>query len=130
MKTCIGPCGQSKDAGEFYGKSNKCKRCTLDRQKELKAGNAAPRKKAAAGVKKKGGGRRKTTKADTPPRVPDSKWSRPGGFGFAVALQVDEEKKQTDIVLEQTTTAGEASIWLNQAEARELHSWLTEQLGV
>jgi hypothetical protein len=59
-----------------------------------------------------------------------SKWSRPFGFGFDVELQVDEKKKQTDIAIEQTIDGKTATIWLNQAEARELHSWLTETMGL
>lgn len=55
---------------------------------------------------------------------------RPPGFGFEACLEVDEKSKQTDIKLVQSTSdLGEQSIWLNQAEARELLSWLTEQLG-
>lgn len=41
-KRCTGKCGLEKDAvKDFYAKSSMCKRCTLDRQKELKATKAA-----------------------------------------------------------------------------------------
>jgi hypothetical protein len=49
-----------------------------------------------------------------------------------VQLEVDENTKQTDIRVDQwNANAGVTQhLWLNQSEARELHSWLTEQLGV
>jgi hypothetical protein len=127
--TCIGPCGEPKDKTEFYGNSKKCKVCTLARQKELKAaranGTPAPKEKAT----RKGGGS-KSRKAAKPVHTPNATWSRPFGFGFEASLQVDEEKKQTDILLKQAgSELGEQTVWLNQSEARELHSWLTEQLG-
>lgn len=36
-KVCKGKCGKEKPVGEFYTNCSSCKRCVLDRQKELKA---------------------------------------------------------------------------------------------
>jgi hypothetical protein len=50
-KVCTGKCGKEKPVGEFYANCNSCKRCVLDRQKELKAAKekgAKPEKVAAA----------------------------------------------------------------------------------
>jgi hypothetical protein len=48
-----------------------------------------------------------------------------------VSLEVDDSRKQTDIRIDQSAGGelGDQVIWLNQSEARELLSWLTEQLG-
>lgn len=45
-KTCTGPCGKEKPIGEFYAKCNQCKRCVLDRQRELKAAKGKSTKAA------------------------------------------------------------------------------------
>lgn len=54
-KVCTGKCGKEKPIGEFYAKCNQCKRCVLDRQKDLKAAKETgkPAPKAAAAVKAK-----------------------------------------------------------------------------
>lgn len=133
MKKCTGPCGQEKADDQFYASSpNKCKACVLKRQKELK--DAAAGGKAATQTTIKGGGSRKSSgskkAAGKPVHTPNATWIRPSGFGFEVSLQVDADKAQTDILIKQHgTELGEQTVWLNQAEARELHSWLTEQLG-
>ncbi len=46
-------------------------------------------------------------------------------------LEVDANTGTTDIRVEQWNAAAGAqqSIWLNQLEAAELRTWLTEQLG-
>lgn len=61
---------------------------------------------------------------------PPARWSRPSGLGFDACLEVDEDAKRTDIKIEQTTGSLKTqTIWLNQAEAGELLSWLTAQMG-
>lgn len=51
-KVCTGKCGEEKPVGEFYANSGQCKRCVLNRQKELKAakekGVKPPAAKASA----------------------------------------------------------------------------------
>lgn len=115
---------------EFYESSpNKCKACVLQRQKELKAARTGGKVKANKGG---GGTTRKTrAKAAPTPRAPDSLYTRPGGMGFTVQLEVDENTKTTDIRLTQYNAVAEAdqNIWLNQLEARELLSWLADHLG-
>jgi hypothetical protein len=59
-KVCTGKCGKEKPVDEFYPKTAQCKRCVLDRQKELKAAKANAAKprsiaKAKATVKKHNG---------------------------------------------------------------------------
>lgn len=65
-----------------------------------------------------------------PTWLASSNWSRPSGLGFDASLEIDELTKRTDIKLKQMTgDLGTQTIWLNQAEAREFHSWLTALLG-
>lgn len=59
-KVCTGPCGESKPLDQFYDRSNRCKRCTLDAQKALKAvrpksgGGGTLAQKIGAGETRKG----------------------------------------------------------------------------
>lgn len=129
--TCTG-CGTEKDAGEFYASSKKkCKACVLKRQKDLKESKDGGAKKSARGTSKSPAKRKAKAKVRAAERPADSRWEQPGGFGFAVELQVDEATKSTDVHLEQSTKdLGEQNIWLSQHEARSLQSWLNEKLGV
>lgn len=47
-KVCKGKCGKEKPIGEFYANCSSCKRCVLDRQRELKAAKAKGTKAASA----------------------------------------------------------------------------------
>ncbi len=127
-------CKQEKDESEYYASSKtKCKACVLERQKALKEARAAG--KAPSGRKARGKSTNKANaskmgKASAEVKPADSRWEQPGGFGFAVELQVDENTRQTDVHLEQKTPdLGEQNIWLSQYEARSLRAWLDEKLG-
>lgn len=73
-KVCKGKCGKEKPIGEFYDNCSSCKRCVLDRQRELKAAKnkgikavpAVKIPKAKAVAKKNGNA---SPPADLPPMV-------------------------------------------------------------
>ncbi len=130
--TCTGPCGEAKDATEFYGKSKKCKVCTLARQKDLKASKAAGGGKAKAKKKSAGKGKRVARKAAKTTTAPGGHvlFVPAGGFGLSATLETDKATGHTDIHLEQTTKElGAQNVWLSQLEAQSLASWLNENLG-
>lgn len=108
-KVCSG-CEETKPESAFYAKCNKCKACTLARQKELKAakagGTAAPVKRA-----KKAG-----RPAAPPPQASSAALTMPAGLGLSASIN-DETN---DIVLEQSTAAGTATIWMSRHEAQQL----------
>lgn len=100
----------------------RCKVCGNDKPippRKQKCLDCAP---AKAGGKKK---RRPPAATST------NAYERPGGLGFKICLEVDENTGQTDIRLEQwNATAGDwQRLWFNQLEAAELRTWLVEQLG-
>jgi len=124
---CCAKCTDEKAADQFrkFGRGRKkvCIPCEDAEGSTGKTRRTGKRKAAGAG---KGPGRSKKKKA----LAETSRWEQPGGFGFAVQLQVDEKAKQTDIHLEQTTPdLGTQNIWLSQHEARSLQSWLNDKLG-
>ena len=121
MKTCS-TCQIEKEPADFPAKGAQCKACISAKQK------AAYQAKKTGGAK---GGKKRATRAPSE-RAADSLYHRPAGMGFKVQLEVDEASGQTDIRMDQfnPSTQGDQSIWLNQLEARELLSWLSEKLGL
>jgi hypothetical protein len=118
MKECS-KCKASKDEADFPKTGKQCKAClaekALNRYHKNKGGGKTTRKKRATKIR---------------PRTPDSLYTRPAGLGFTVQLEIDADTGATDIRIDQQhPESGEQRIWLNQLEAAELKSWLTEQLG-
>lgn len=69
-----------------------------------------------------------------PPTPETNVYERPGGLGFRIQLNVDENTGATEILLEQWNAqlgkGGDwARIWLNQLEGAEVRTWLIEKLG-
>src|SRR5689334_13067949 len=101
--TCSGPCGEAKDLTEFYGKSKKCKACTLARQKELKASKSKSGKKRAAPKK----GKRTTRATPPPPKADPSALQVPASLGFTLSVDEDAETGATNVVIGQSSANGE-----------------------
>lgn len=125
-KTC-NTCEKPKDESEFYTGAARCKRCTLDRQKQLKEAKAsgvkAPAERKTRKVAKKKGSKRSA------PQAPSAALSIPAALGFSVSLRVDENTGLDDVVIEQTVGEAASAIWLSQAEAKQLQNWLKETLA-
>jgi hypothetical protein len=45
MKTCTGPCGETKDDDQFLKKRNQCRKCTNERQREYRKRNVGESRK-------------------------------------------------------------------------------------